>query len=451
MSRRNKGARGKPAPASSKQGGQGVVEKQWSNEAIKANGFIVSLLHCFIAHCSLLIASLFIVSPAFADEYHYNNILIGDRASGMGGAYTAISDDASGLYYNPAGIVYSGGGNLSASVNAYHITNTTYKGVLAGKYDYERQSSALVPNFFGIIQPLGNGVVGFSYAVPDSILENQDQTFYNLSSSVTKFVVNFNNKNYTYNFGPSYAMKLSENLSAGITLYVHYKEVEWISNQLINLNTGEYEWINQYYETIERGVRPLLGIIWTPQDKIAIGLSLSQTRVVDSKTTVQAIYKGITYDGKTVDRSSIESREKRETPLAAAAGIAYFATESLLLSGDFLYYAKTIDPNFGNREATWNLALGTEYYLSENWALRGGIFSNKANTPEIKAGDVNALDHVDLYGGTLSISRFTRQSSISLGGSYSFGSGKAQILGNDRIQDMSMQTSTFFLSASYSY
>jgi len=51
-------------------------------------------------------AILFVSAWVFADEFHYNNLLIGDRASGMGGAYTAISDDASGMYYNPAGIVY---------------------------------------------------------------------------------------------------------------------------------------------------------------------------------------------------------------------------------------------------------------------------------------------------------------------------------------------------------
>ena len=54
-----------------------------------------------------------------ADENHYSNQLIGYRAAGLGGAYTAISDDPSGLYYNPAGIVYAQTSNLSASVNAF--------------------------------------------------------------------------------------------------------------------------------------------------------------------------------------------------------------------------------------------------------------------------------------------------------------------------------------------
>src|SRR3989338_11529459 len=115
---------------------------------------------------------LLFTSVSFADEYHYNNIIIGDRASGMGGAYTAISDDASGCYYNPAGLIFASGRSLSASANVYNYFKKTYKDVLGGK-GWERVSSNLLPNYFGIIQPLGQGIIGFSYAVPDSRLENQ--------------------------------------------------------------------------------------------------------------------------------------------------------------------------------------------------------------------------------------------------------------------------------------
>ncbi|MDH5258366.1 MAG: hypothetical protein OEX07_10165, partial [Gammaproteobacteria bacterium] len=51
--------------------------------------------------------SIIFANTALADQYHYNNVLIGNRASGMAGAYVAVSDDPSGLYYNPSGIVYS--------------------------------------------------------------------------------------------------------------------------------------------------------------------------------------------------------------------------------------------------------------------------------------------------------------------------------------------------------
>ena len=87
------------------------------------------------------------MTGVYADEYHYNSLLIGDRASGLGGAYVAIADDPSGLYYNPAGTVYTASSNLSASMNAYNITNTKYKEVLGPGVDWERNSSLLIRTF----------------------------------------------------------------------------------------------------------------------------------------------------------------------------------------------------------------------------------------------------------------------------------------------------------------
>lgn len=408
-----------------------------------------------------LLCSLFAI-PAIADEYHYNNILIGDRAAGMGGAYTAISDDPSGLFYNPAGIAYVQGSNVSVSANAFHQTKTVYKSVLGGN-DYERDSSALLPNFFGIIQPLGKGRIGFSYAVPDSIVEDQNQTFYNLpGTTTTRYAINFNKSDNTYNFGPSYALELTKEFSLGATLYAHYRQNEWIQNQLTNKNTGKYEWLNQFYKTTEWGIKPIIGLMWSPTSKVAAGLSLSKVSVFHSDTVYQAICAGDTpgscqgldptYQlGTAPVRVISPSSTKRAYPLTAKIGAAYFPSKVLIVSGDFSYYAKAKDDAFGDKEATWNIALGTEYYLNEKWAVRGGFFTDRANTPKINSGDVNALDHVDLYGGSLSASYFTRQSSITIGSAYRYGAGKSQILGGTQIQDVKAQAWTHTLSASYFY
>lgn len=53
----------------------------------------------FITFFILCLASLIDCYAAFED------LSVGARAMGMGGAFTGISDDASGLFYNPAGIV----------------------------------------------------------------------------------------------------------------------------------------------------------------------------------------------------------------------------------------------------------------------------------------------------------------------------------------------------------
>src|SRR5512142_2455055 len=119
---------------------------------------------------------------ALADDLHYNNLLVGERASGMGGAYTAVSDDATGLYYNPAGIVYAAGRSVSANVNGYYYSKKTYKDVIGGN-GWVRNSAALLPNYFGAVLPLEDYKIGFSYALPDSITSDQEQTFHDLQLS----------------------------------------------------------------------------------------------------------------------------------------------------------------------------------------------------------------------------------------------------------------------------
>ena len=55
----------------------------------------------------VLILFLFLTNiTSYADIHHYNDLILGERASGMAGAYSAVADDPSGAYYNPAGLAY---------------------------------------------------------------------------------------------------------------------------------------------------------------------------------------------------------------------------------------------------------------------------------------------------------------------------------------------------------
>lgn len=406
-----------------------------------------------------------------ADEYHYNNILIGDRAAGMGGAYTGVSDDPAGLYYNPAGIVYAIGSNISGSMNALHQTNTTYKGALGGTYNWQRKSSVLFPNYFGVFQPLGKGKVGFSYAVLDSILEDQDQTFKNIpgtSPAVSTFIINFNNQDSTYNVGPSYAADINDKLSAGISLYYHIRTQERINNQITYvLSDTDYEWTNQYFHAEESGLRPVFGLMWTPRDKIAVGLSLSKTFIYSSSTEVQNSCIGastVTYSSSSfcqsdvLNRADYKSDKKKAYPLQLRTGIAYFPNERLLLSGDLAYNSATDASLVAARDAVLNFALGAEYYLNPQWAVRGGVYSNYANTPELRTTGVSGIqpEHVDMYGLSLSLSQFSRNSILTFGFTFMNGDGKAQLFapdmsGNAGLHDVNISTLTMFLSATYSY
>src|SRR4030066_547610 len=147
-----------------------------------------------------------------------------------------------------------------------------------------------------------------------------------------------------------------------------------------------------------------------------------------------------------------ESKDNREFPLTTTIGAAYFPTESLLLSADVSYNNDaSYTMNFKNistgataalytpQTVTVNAAVGAEYYPSARIALRSGLFTNMANTPKLTTGEANEPEHIDMYGASLSISHFTRSSSLTFGGSYSYGTGKSHIYGNTSIQDVEMQ------------
>ncbi|MBU0674809.1 MAG: hypothetical protein KJ950_09225 [Proteobacteria bacterium] len=416
-----------------------------------------------------LVALFLPLASAQADEFHYFNQLIGNRASGMGGAYTAISDDPAGLYYNPAGAVYAQASNLTASVNAFTVIEKTYSEVLGGRYDWRRESASLMPNYFGITQPFWKGILGLSFAVPDSIIEDQDQNFTtNFPSSlqgldITQYTINIKKQDETYKFGPSFGMSITDNFSVGLTGYFHYRSKDYIKNEYVMLdyssspNTyNDYEWTNYYYESNEYGFEPILGLMWSPVDKLSLGLRISKVAIFTSETVPQTTYRSeilgnitnFSYDD-TVEKAS---HKKREHPVNVRVGVGYFLSESLMFTGDFSYYTATDDNYFGDREATWDVAVGSEWYFSPKLALRAGLFTQNANTPDVVTGKVNQAEHIDLYGGSLSLTRFTKNSTLTGGASLSMGSGEAQIFANaPMVQKVDQLSYTIYLATSYNY
>jgi long-chain fatty acid transport protein len=405
-----------------------------------------------------------------ADDFHYVNMIVGDRASGLGGAYGAVSDDPSGCYYNPAGIAFAPEMSLSASVNVFGTSEKTYKDVLTTvsghKSDWEQESSSLLPNYFGIVRKLGPGRLGLSYAVPDSTDRRQKQYFKDIASSlpdnpVETYLIYINDDDREYLFGPSYALPLSDSLSIGATLYYYYRDAEIIRNQLLQFQQGEHILIN-YYETREdQGVRPILGLIWEPADTVAIGFSVSQTYIMDNDTHTTDIFRetlsddpvvidGQEYDFDDTDTVYFQSRgldDEEDYPWSGTLSSAWFVSPNLLFTGDVTFHDSEKDI-----ESVVNFALGCEYYFTSRLAWRCGVYTDFANTDSLSKGALNQDENIDIYGFNTSLTLFHKLSNITLGFSYGFGEGEAQMITDSPlIQDAEIENISVYLSAAYKY
>ena len=105
-----------------------------------------------------------------------------------------------------------------------------------------------------------------------------------------------------------------------------------------------------------------------------------------------------------------------------------------------------------NKRAVVNISVGTEYYFSERYALRGGLYSDMANSQPLKSGFTDQADHVNIFGLTGGITRFTRTTSMTFGFNYSSGKGDAQpVSESEKIYNTDTTALTLFFSGSYGY
>lgn len=407
-----------------------------------------------------------------ADQYHYKDILIGDRAAGMGGAYVAVSDDPAGMYYNPAGIIFSSENYLSASVNTYSTSSETFKNVVPGR-DYTYTSSALTPSFFGYLQNIGKGKFGFAVMIPNSDNIDQDDSLTALTTTPDGgniFKRRYYNKDVTYLFGPAYAREIATNLTIGISLPAAIRSQEVIDNQYAIFNpasggTNQRWWFQESYRSATTyALQPKLGVEYMPAPKLSLGLTVSMPVKLTASgkytsrnliTTPSTLPTG--YVSNDINQADGTINPRVPQVYQVAAGAAYFFTKQLMLTGEFDLYGQ--DQNYSGADVaaipvsiqtTWNVSLGAEWYLADMFAVRGGFYTNRSNAPGLVATNTDQNEHVDQYCGALGFSYYHSGTSLSLTGNYGYGKGQGQGVGGTTVlQDVTRTTTTVLLSGSY--
>lgn len=425
------------------------------------------------AVAAVLVLSVLGATPLLADEYHFIGTFVGDRAAGLAGAYTAIADGPEGMYYNPAGLAFAPNSYISVSTNALQRTTTTYADLAGTGVDWTRTSSAFIPNFFGFVQKGRSLTFGFMIASPDNEqVEQRDTLTFDLDvtdATQDKFV-NTDVQAQKTLAGPTIAFHVGDRVSLGFGLLAAYRLRKQISTNLddtfyLATRTG-LSVTTSHRRSDTWGVEPRYGLQIMPSDSLSVGLAGSiflpvyRTSTVTSTvlsaqlntTTLAYELSGYQVIEPTTSMSTIfEDSLFATTFVRNTLGVAWFAGPRLVVSGDFATYIP-VEVVGDDRDFTWNAAVGTEYYLGANFPLRVGFFTNRSSAPALEAEATNQPEHIDLYGGALSIGFATAESTLTVGGSVAYGTGQAQIIsGRDDLQDATTWSLTLFVSGGYQF
>ena len=397
---------------------------------------------------SILIISCFTAAQLHADDNHYKNMLLGERAATMGGTYVAISDDSTGCYYNPAGIAYAVGDSLSGSGNVMHKMKTVYSETI-GTEDWIRESEALVPNYFGVLKKYKSYSFCFSYVVPEAFIEHQDLVFDNPLSTVNKYYQSLHSEDITYLIGPSGAVRFGDSFSLGLTIYYHYRSFMRQYHYFLKSTDDSYEIYYESKKQREDGVMPKIGMQWSPWSLLTVGMAMDQAFLLNSSYQRDYSYHNTDNSSDAVEYTSTMSRsvseEKRNFPIHLAFGVAYFPTPSQLYTVDLDYY----QAQEKGRADIMNYSGGTEYYLNPTNAVRFGFFTNYTNLPLANSKTVAPYEYIDIYGVSLGYTSYSSSSSLTLGAIYTSGSGKAWLYSGSTVsRNMNRDSLTLLFSAS---
>ncbi len=454
----------------------------------------------------LLFITLFVCANLFADENHYINVFVGDRAAGLGGAYTALADGPEGVFYNPAGIAFSGSQYFSLSANAIQFKMLYYKHVYDrpnGKpFDYFRYSISLIPNFFGFLQKEKHFTFAFTISCPDSEFYDQRanadivDTFQG-SQVTTPLNVNFDYKNQIYEAGPTFAFLPNKHFSIGFSGFFRYRDIKLINSTVrhfTEIKDGqdiEYFSTDTFY-TNDRifGLNFQLGLQIMPFDKMSIGYTISTPFDIVDIRTEQTTKKVDYFKGDNPPHSETgildntltvynigQHRFFRPMYIKQALGFCFFINKSILLTLDgYLYIPiQNVDAN-GNLVSYYynkqtgkydaylgadlykamnvigNVAVGFECYVTPNFPLRFGFFTNFTNSKEIKAYTQNADDYIHMLGGSFSFGFSTSDMAINLGAVVQGGVGKAQMITDEyTTQELIGVSANLFISSTYQF
>lgn len=409
-----------------------------------------------MARLTILIALIAASAPARADDSNFRPYLIGARAAGMGGAFTALADDGSGPYYNPGGIAFAKRSSLSLSASVYGLVSGTLADALGPGHDFTYSDLNTFPVSTAVVRKFGdrdtpdgsqNSSIALTVFVPDAFRFDDRDT---LKAQQNAFFLS--DEVQTVWGGLSYARRLGR-LGIGVSGFVLLgSETNFLDVTAAPTapSATSYETITAREDMSTTGFVGAAGLRYDASDHLRLGLSVfspslgtgtrrSFTRVTISVPTTPPTTPPTT-QSQIVTITADDLHATPALPVRVQAGVAW-ADARWTIAADAVYLgprsvhddADRADQGLDRRivrNAVVNGSLGAELVIADVVPIRLGAFTDLSASNETQphppgTPDPNATntDHINRFGGSLSVGYRTEHTATDVGAMVSYGAG----------------------------
>lgn len=381
----------------------------------------------------LLFIVILCVSGLQAFAGHVDTYGIGSKATAMGGAVVAGSDDPFAVYYNPAAMTNIKQKTLSIGSHfvqpALEIKSYDVKlpasvggGELRDSGEKDTSDLLIIPHF-GYVQPLNDKItLGIAFYVPYGLDLKWDDNTSNNPEAYNSYHSWYIRKVLT----PSVAYKVNDKLSFGAGLAIGQSEAgntrkifipaaykssatwqAYIASHnpsldsatvtaMANAYAAQYTALSDAKVKVDldqnTNVSANLGALYHFNDKASFGVTYRSYAHVNMDGKAK-----VTNDAGTLNES-VDAHTSIDTPDSLQFGLEYKFTPKFKVEADMVrtYWSRiksytinfddtflTMDEEYAPRnwKDTWQYKIGTEYKLNDTVALRAGYYYDPSVVP----------------------------------------------------------------------
>jgi long-chain fatty acid transport protein len=323
-------------------------------------------------------ASLAVISPAFGGGIEVP--MQSGAAAGQADAFTAQADDASAIFYNPAGLTQLHGTNISAG--AYLLQPEFHFDGVNGTSNQRMNLPSVLPHLYAE-SDFGFDRWRFGLGINNVFGINEDWG----RTGVLSTLVNEAQLS-VINLAPTAAYKIDDHLSVGMAFNVYYGDLLLTKNVVVAAPPVPDAQFHYRGDAYAFGVTP--SVMWKINDRNSFGAYYRSPFSLDFDGHASLAVPGPALIGPSRTKASLSF------PQSVGFGYAYRPIQPLKLEADVIWTdwhaVKQLtfvssDPHFNGQTlpAHWDSGftyrVGAEYQLCEDWKLRAGYAYSENAVP----------------------------------------------------------------------